>query len=191
MPQTASACWHSEDAFTSTHSWSQPEDRNVGADVASDVGWRVGSGSGSGIGVGMRVGSTGDCCGVGCVVGSGSGSGSGAAVGSPVGVGPPTKARVELLMKVPDAVSWPAAHDPVAGAPGLRAAHISCLSLIAQFASEMWCSARKSNQSCAEPRSSAPLPSALQVPHSVTKSATLFSRAALALLRRLSRCVFA
>lgn len=58
--------------------------------------------------------------------GSGSGSGEFAAC-----------ALIEYRTKAPDSVSSLKCHPPLLLAPGIRAAHCSLLSLIAQFASDM------------------------------------------------------
>lgn len=53
--------------------------------------------------------------------------------------------RIDVRTKAPEVVSWLTSHLPFAPDPGRSAAHFSSLSLIAQLASEMRCSFKKSS----------------------------------------------
>mmetsp|Transcript_100996 Transcript_100996/g.289878 ORF Transcript_100996/g.289878 Transcript_100996/m.289878 type:complete len:206 (-) Transcript_100996:727-1344(-) len=88
-----------------------------------------------------------------------------------------------LRTKRPESVSTSVDQFALFCMPGSRAEQASSLSFKAQFASEMLCSARKLSHNRASCKSTCPSPSAEQVPHSVTKSATPAPRAVRAFCR--------
>merc|ERR1719297_279110 len=88
---------------------------------------------------------------------------------------PPPSPRMDPRTKLPDCVNCD--QPPLPLAPGCSAEHASDLSETAQFASPMWCCAKKFNHVWVSPRSKWPFPSALHVPHSVANTATPVDKA--------------
>ena len=95
----------------------------------------------------------------------------------------PGQPRIILATNLPDSVKLPSLHPPVAFAPTVKNEAPSALSFKAQLAWLILLERRKFIQVLVSPEFTAPLPSALTAPHSVTNNAMPRSRAVWALAR--------